>query len=253
MIELQVSNGIFGGEEKNLYKVGEGDIAWLKVGREVRGVKTLDGEILKLTQIFPASIKEESRMYALNQKLRNDTVERGEQAFREVGEYLPYFALFDQDGQIWDYESCTGKFTVFTFIFTRCRAPEMCPATTARMGKLLSKIKENGLQNAQLISITLDPEFDSPGILKNYADGFGVDDPQYRFLTGSLQVIHDLKKQLGIQSRKDPELLIQHSMSTTLVGPNLKILHRVPGSKWEVSDFLEKIRPIIQDPSPSNE
>lgn len=242
MIELQASKGVFGGEEKALYRVGEGDLAWLKVGREIRGVPTMDGETLKLMQIFPASNQEESRMYVMNQKLRNDTVDRGQQAFREVGEFLPYFALFDQDGQIMDHDSCTGKFTVFTFIFTRCRAPEMCPVTTARMGTLLTEIKDNGLQDAQLVSITLDPEFDTPGILKTYAGGFGVDDPQYRFLTGSLQAIHDLKKQLGILTHRDPEMLIQHSMSTTLVGPDLKILHRVPGATWKVSEFLDKIR-----------
>ncbi len=241
-IELLTSKGIWGGEEKTVYQVTGGDVAWLKLGREIRGIATKEKEMLKLQQIFPAANKEESRMYVRNQELRSDTVDRGKQAFREVGESLPTFALFDQDGQIWDNESFEGKHTIFTFVFTRCRAPEMCPATTMRMGKMLSEIKKSGLSDAQLISITLDPDYDTPGILKSYAGGFGVDDPQYRFLTGPLQAVHDLKKQLGIITRPDPDMLIHHSMSTALVGPDLKIIYRVPGSKWDVSDFLDKMR-----------
>ena len=50
----------------------------------------------------------------------------------------------------------------------------------------------------RLISISLDPRFDTPGVLKSYARGYGVDAPQSRFLTGPLQPVQDLKKQLLI-------------------------------------------------------
>jgi protein SCO1/2 len=244
MIQLDVRKGPYKGKDGNRYKVTDGDIKWLTPGREIRGI-VLDKEgTLHLEQIFPASNKEESLMYVRNQNLRNNTVDRGEQVFREVGETLPHFALFDQDGNIWDQDSLKGKRTVIAFIFTRCRAPEMCPATTMRMGKLLHQIKKENLKTTQLISITMDPEYDTPGILKSYAGGFGVDDPQFRFLTGTLQATHDLKKQLGIMTNPDPAMLIQHTMSTILVGPDLKIIHRVPGSQWDEQDFLEKIRSI---------
>ena len=248
-IVLNVTKGIFKSVESLTFKVSEGDLAWLKVDREIRGVEVKEDEGVQLKQIFPASVEEESKMYVHNQALRRDTVERGEQAFREVGETLPSFALFDQEGFIWNEKSLTGKVSVITFIFTRCRAPEMCPATTMRMGKLLTSIQELGLKNAQLLSVTMDPEFDTPGILNTYSEGFGVNVPQYRFLTGSLQVTHDLKKQLGILTRPDATMLIQHTMSTVLVGPDLKILYRVPGSKWDAEDFLEKIRLNLSETS----
>jgi protein SCO1/2 len=93
----------------------------------------------------------------------------------------------------------------------------------------------------------MDPEHDTPGVLKAYAESYGVDDPQYRFATGSLQASRDLKKQLWIQFRSDPNLILQHSMRTLLIGPDLKIIYQVPGSKWEMEDILEKIRLSVQD------
>lgn len=86
-------------------------------------------------------------------------------------------------------------------------------------------------------------------MLKAYAQGYKVDDPQYRFLSGSFQAVHDLKLQLGVDSNPDEEIIISHSMRTILVGPDLKISHQVPGSQWDVEDFLKKIQGSFQPPS----
>ena len=76
-----------------------------------------------------------------------------------------------------------------------------------------------------------------------------LDDPRFRFLTGPLQAVQDLKKQLGILSKPDQALVIKHTMRTILVGPDLKIAYHVPGSMWGVEDFLEKIHDLPQDKS----
>lgn len=243
----------WGGDGNELhFNISSGDAAWLKPGREIRGLETQKNGKPFLDKIFPASNKEESYVYMCNQELRTDTVDRGSNPVREVGEELPNFALVDQDGNILDRKSLYGNTTLINFIFTRCTAAEMCPATTMRTGALLSQIKKEALPSVRLISVTMDPEYDTPGVLKTYAKSYGVDDPQYRFATGSLQAIRDLKKQLWIQSLPDPNLILQHTMRTLLIGPDLKILYQVPGSKWELEDFLSKIRQSAQNEAASS-
>ena len=252
-LKISLTKRSGGDGEERLFSISDGDTMWLKPGREIRGVEIQKDEKRFLDQIFPASNREESHAYMCNQELRNDTVERGSNPVREVGEELPNFALIDQDGNLIDRNSLIGNTTVINFIFTRCTVAEMCPATTMRTGALLQQIKKESFPSVRLISMTMDPEYDTPGVLKAYAASYGVDDPQYRFATGSLQAIRDLKKQLWIKAQPDPNLILQHTMRTLLVGPDLKILYQVPGSKWEMEDFLGKIRRSVQDSSPPKE
>ena len=65
--------------------------------------------------------------------LRQDTVIRGRNAYREIGENLPDFALYDQNGGVVQPDRFRGRQIVLNFIFTRCPDPKMCPASTAKM------------------------------------------------------------------------------------------------------------------------
>jgi len=77
-----------------------------------------------------------------------------------------------------------------------------------------------------------------------------LDDPQSRLLTGPLQAIQDLKKQLGVLSKPHETLLIQHTMRTILADPDLNIVYQVPHRTWGVEDFLGKIlEPTSSGPS----
>ncbi len=230
----------------------EADELWLQRGQLVRGelMRMREGGGLVLGSVWPARPEDESQLASVNKRLRRDTVTRGQAAFREVGESLPEFALYDQDGRLLTHESLRGRWTVLHFIFTRCTVPEMCPASSMKMARMLEILKAQGAEQPLLLSFTLDPLHDTPGILKAYAQGYGMDHPQSRFLTGPLQVVQDLKKQLGILSRPHDTLLIQHTLRTVLAGPDLKIVHHVPHRTWDVEDFLEKMQGSTKlDPS----
>jgi protein SCO1 len=249
-IRVDFSRGWFGGSTELQVRVEPWDLLWLKDGRDIRGELVREGEEYQLRSIWPSSDSDEDQIRKKNKVLRRNTVDRGVAAYRDTGEGIPEFALYDQDGTVFSRDNLKGQVSVLHFIFTRCAMPTMCPASTRKMGSLLEAVKSEGLNDVRLISISLDPRFDTPGVLKAYARGYDVDALQSRFLTGPLQPIQDLKKQLGILSRPDELLVLKHTMRTILIGPDLKINYHVPNSSWDVEDFLAKIRQMTNvDPS----
>lgn len=87
------------------------------------------------------------------------------------------FALTDQSGGAWDSQGLNGKVWVANFVFTRC--PTICPTFTAKMASIQ---KQSG-DDLHLVSFSVDPEFDTPPVLKAYAEKFHAQ-PRWSFLTG---------------------------------------------------------------------
>jgi protein SCO1/2 len=174
-------------------------------------------------------------------KLREDTNIRGRAAYREVGENLPDFALYDQRGEVVDAGRWRGKQILLNFIFTRCPVATMCPASTARMMETQAKAKAAGVLNLELISITLDPEYDTPGVLREYAEVRGIDTTNFSFLTGPEGAIKDLFKQFGILTEMKGGVLT-HTLATLLINDQGRIVWRADGSVWTADEFVERMK-----------
>jgi protein SCO1/2 len=95
-------------------------------------------------------------------ELRQETLIRGKSAHREVGENAPRFTLYNQEGQLVPFDKFRGRRVVLNFIFTRCPVATMCPAATAKMAALQRLARDQGIKDVEFISITLDPEYDTP-------------------------------------------------------------------------------------------
>lgn len=200
-----------------------------------------------LETVWPDDPKADAQMLAINSRLRRDTVVRGRQVYRSIGEKLPPFALYNQFGELVKSTDLLGRTCVINFIFTRCMNPRMCPAATMRMQQLQEEVREAGLEDVLFVSMTLDPEFDTPGIFNAYASGRGIEGGNFYFLSGPRQPLFDLKEQLGILASKDPKQIIDHTMRTILVDPTGEIVYQVPGSMWGVNDFLNRIKRMDTD------
>jgi protein SCO1/2 len=223
------------------FLVSRGDLEVLKEGMHIRArmVQTDDGFALRT--IWPSDQEKDGIIDAAGAALRQDTVIRGRGAFREVGENLPDFALYDQTGNVVKVERFLGKQIVLNFIFTRCPDPKMCPASTAKMMLLQGAAKEKGVDNLELISITLDPEYDTPGILNEYASFRGIDTSNFSFLTGPETAIRDLMLQMGVLAFPD-DGLIRHTLATMLIDEDGKIIYRSDLSGWKYEDYLKRLR-----------
>ncbi len=111
----------------------------------------------------------------------------GSEEADELPEYfeVPAFTLTDQLGREFSSESLDGKVMLSNFVFTNCI--QLCPVLTPRLSEMQSLLAGEGLLGSRvvLLSITVDPEQDTPEALLAYADRYGADHESWRFLTGS--------------------------------------------------------------------
>jgi cytochrome oxidase Cu insertion factor (SCO1/SenC/PrrC family) len=101
---------------------------------------------------------------------------------------VPEFSLTDQNGQTVTSADLRGKIWITDFIFTRCAGP--CPLMTARMLEMQKALVKT--PEVKLVSVTVDPEYDTPEVLKAYAEANFADPERWKFLTGDKAVIEKL-------------------------------------------------------------
>jgi protein SCO1/2 len=131
---------------------------------------------------------------------------------------VPAFSLVDQHSRTVSNQTLSGSTWIADFIFTRCSG--QCPMMTAQLAKVGSAVPES----IKLISFTVDPAWDSPSVLAQYAKDSGAD-ARWSFVTGDLEIIRRLCRegfQLSVSDDEAPELLT-HSSRLALVDREGKI------------------------------
>jgi protein SCO1/2 len=224
------------------FSVSLGDAKVAKAGQRIRAemVEAGDGEY-RLEKIWPADAAENAKMDAAAKTLTQETVSLGRGAYREIGERAPQFTLFDQDGRVVESQRFRGKQVMINFIFTRCPVAKMCPAAVARFQQTQKAAREAGITDLELVSFSLDPEYDTPGILKEYTLQRAIDTSNYSFLTGPQMAIKSLLQQFGILTEMQGDL-INHTAATLLLNETGRIVHRADGSEWDVKDFVGRMK-----------
>lgn len=223
-------------------RLGAGDLAVGWAGRLVRADLIESEGGLRLERVFPAEPEELRQVAEVTDALRRDTVERGRLAARGKGDLSPAWMLWDQAGRLVSSSDLRGKPVVMNFIFTRCRAATMCPASTAAMAALAGALRDAGLAGrVQLVSVTFDPAYDSPGVLRAYADSRGLDPAQHRLLTGDVRQIKDLMAQCGIQTIQADGTIV-HNAATLVISGDGRIVSRLEGPRFEPADVVALLR-----------
>lgn len=99
---------------------------------------------------------------------------------------VPDFSFVERSGSEMTLTHLRGKIWIANFIYTNC--PDTCPIQSARMKALQDEFSEEA--DLRLVSITVDPDRDTPEVLEAYADSFGADLERWLFLTGEKEIIH---------------------------------------------------------------
>jgi len=224
------------------FLVSAADLAAAKIGQRIRAelIPSSDGDI-RLEKIWPDDRAATIAVAAAARGLRENTMTRGKNAYREVGEAMPDFTLYNQAGQAIPSGHFRGKKVMMNFIFTRCPVATMCPASTAKMMATQKLAREAAVAGIEFVSITLDPAFDTPAVLQEYATVRGIDTANFSFLTGPESTIRDLLTQFGIIAEFEGDLL-KHTLATVLIDERGKIIHRADGSVWEPREFVAKMK-----------
>ena len=217
------------------------DLAAAKPGQRIRAQMVPTNGDWGLEQIWPVERTAETTVATQANALRQDTLTRGKGVYREIGEKIPEFALYDQNGAVVQSARFAGKQIMLNFIFTRCPIATMCPASTMKMMAAQKAAREAGVTNLELVSITLEPEFDTPAVLKEYAAVRGIETSNFSFLTGPENAIKDLLAQFGVIADFDGDLL-KHTLTTLLINADGRIAHRADGSSWDSAEFVGKMK-----------
>ena len=223
------------------FPVSSGDAAAARPHERIRAslVVARKGSV-RLEDIWPDDKVAMDSIDSGARMLRQDTIAKGGQAYREVGDTIPNFVLFDQDGRVVDGGRYRGKQVMLNFIYSRCPVADMCPLSTTKMIAAQRLARQARIANAEFVSITLDPAHDTPGVLKEYAADRGIDTSNFSFLTGPESAIRDLLTQFGVIAEFRGDIL-DHTLATLLIDEKGRVAWRADGGEWEPKDFVARM------------
>lgn len=143
--------------------------------------------------------------------------EAGRLARRTIGHYgtVPGFQLMNQNGQPFGSAELAGKIWIVDFIFSTCPGP--CPMISSRMSELQRPLENS---DVHLVSVTVDPEKDTPEVLRGYAEKLHARPGRWDFLTGPKAAIYDLSRsgfKLPVSEDSDQPGVPAHSTRAVLV------------------------------------
>ena len=138
-------------------------------------------------------------------------------AARKIDNYgsVPPFQLIDQNGQVFGSADLVGKIWIADFIYTMCPGP--CPMISTRMSELQKPLEKS---DVHLVSFSVDPERDTPGVLRGYAEKLNAQPQRWTFLTGSRAAIYNLSRngfKLAVSDGSDAKGIPVHSSRMILV------------------------------------
>ena len=158
------------------------------------------------------------------------------------GDVLPSFALTTQTHRPFTEAALRGRVTAVTFIYTRCPVPNFCPLMSKGFHQLQREIeREPALRDAQLLSVTLDPKFDTPEVLDAYAKHLGADPKRWHFVTGSPAEIDRLTRAFSIHMEPNG-VLIDHTLATAVIDADGRIVEIWRGNGWTVAEVIAALR-----------
>ena len=163
----------------------------------------------------------------------------------EAGSLLPDYTLTNELGRVIRLSEFRGQVLAFTFIFTRCPYPDFCPRMTdlfARAQKSLAG-QPDAPTNVKFLSISFDPEHDTPELLRTYAERHNYNPSHWTLATGAWDQLEPLTGHFGLLFGRDvPPEKMEHNLRTVVVRPSGKIQAIIPSNEWQSEDLIREIR-----------
>lgn len=177
-----------------------------------------------------------------------------------AGQKIPDFTLTNQDGEPVSAADFRGKALAITFIYSECPLPEFCILMSKNFSDLANKVaREEDLKDRiRLLSISFDPDRDTPEKLKKYGLGYlGKNSPATDFEIWQLAVGEDRKVReiadfFGLRYEVDPQDRTQfnHSLRTIVISPEGRVAKVLPGGGWTPDDLLGEMKKTLNQTPP---
>jgi protein SCO1/2 len=157
----------------------------------------------------------------------------------------PEFDLTTQDGQRLSLKELRGKVVVLTFIYTSCA--DTCPLLTAKLAGLQAALEADFGPKVFFLSITVDPERDTPAVLQRYAQTHGANLAGWAFLTGTPAEIQQVARRYGIYYKKTRRGDVDHTFLTSLVDQSGTLRVQYIGVRFDPAELLRDLQALIQE------
>ncbi len=158
----------------------------------------------------------------------------------------PDFALTSQDGARVTLKDFRGKAVAVTFIYTSCA--DICPLLTDKMARIQDELGADFGTRVTFVSITVDPERDTPEVLKDYAEMFGADLAGWAFLTGTPEEIREVVRRYGVYASKTAGGEVDHTFLTSLVDPEGVLRVQYLGVRFDPDEFRRDLLSLLGEP-----
>jgi protein SCO1/2 len=168
------------------------------------------------------------------------------------GENVADALLVNQDGKPMPFSSYRGHRTALTFIYTRCPLPEFCPLMDRHFAAIQKTIASTpSLGDVRLLTITFDPEFDTPAILLAHARRRNANPAVWSFATGEPKEVARFASQFGVYVERNPQSSadITHNLITALVDGDGRLVKRHTGNDWTPAELVADLNAT---PAPAN-
>jgi len=159
----------------------------------------------------------------------------------EPGDAVPNFVFVNQSGRTVRLSQFRGKPLLLTFIYTRCPVPDFCPRMSKDFAEVLKDLEANpaAFAKAQMLSISIDPQFDKPAVLHEYGTHYVRSiDPNFahwEFVTGSPEELRKAADFFGLSYNQQQGQIV-HTLRTVLVGPDGNIVKVYSGNEWKPAE-----------------
>jgi len=163
------------------------------------------------------------------------------------------FILVDQDSSSVSFpEAYSGNVMLVGYVYTHC--PDICPMITYNMRDVQRALPDQ--EDFMLVSVSFDPERDSPAILKDYANNYRLDQGNWKLLTGDKSEVESLLETLSIITVKtptrfteenDPIYFIDHTDRVTLLDRDGNVRKHYSGSEFNADEVKNDILRLLQD------
>jgi protein SCO1/2 len=165
------------------------------------------------------------------------------------GDLVPDFKLRNQDGRPIHLGQFRGKALLLTFIYTRCPSPEFCPRVTRNFAAIEKQLAASPALYARthLLSVSFDPEHDTPERLRSYGAPYIGSTARnafahWEFAVPQKPVLAAMARFFDLGMSQNTDSTITHTLSTTLIGPDGKVVRFYPGNEWTADQILADLR-----------
>ncbi len=164
------------------------------------------------------------------------------------GEPMPEYAFTNHEGKRIKLSDFRGRALAFTFIYTRCPLPDFCIRMSNHFAKIQKTLKNDRSLDGtwHLLTISFDPDFDTPAVLKKYGQTYGADFSSWDFATDNIRSITALADGLNLTLEEDEGGLIAHNLRTAVLDAKGNLAKIFVGNEWTPDDVVQEIRKQVR-------